>query len=184
MRIINVDMTQRRARIEGTGNFSTYYKLSKHRGLKLMDRENGECFESPWHLQRSEIWKDTKREIKLLSVASKTGIGPKPYGIAVVKKRNDRSWNNELGKHVYFAGIVMEHIHGDLLESFCFHDFAEDTLLDKLQEVGINHSDLHGENIMVQKTKQGVLLRAIDYSPHFCHYKKPRRKKGKKRRIR
>lgn len=153
---------------KGSGSYGVYYKMNARKGIKILRQRD----------TRDYIWKDYEdllakamREFKCLNIAKQTGIVPKAYEVVKVVYKN-----------TFKVGIIMQHIEGTTLKNAPrnFHNWfekqygkdywdASSLLHSRLRNVRLDHDDLHSENIMVKKTKNGFKLYAIDMDPDFIY---------------
>jgi RIO-like serine/threonine protein kinase len=134
----------------GSGSFAEYFKLGKGKGVKLLRGSH----RTRASALKSRNWALAHREADLLDAAYCSKVVPKCYGVKLVK----------YGNH-YRVGIVMQHLgHTKLNETnlnLSEGSDIRDLILEALEDVGITHTDLHSENIMVYRGK----FYAIDFTP-------------------
>lgn len=132
----------------GAGCYGQYYQISTTKGIKLINAKFStfnEAFES-------REMKEAKEESLLLRRAkSMYDYIPKCYGVKIVETRG------------YFRiGIVMQHLQGPTADMFCeYEEEVRQSLYKILKDRGIEHRDLHGNNVIRYKDDWWV----IDFSP-------------------
>lgn len=167
----------RRKTADANGKIGQYIKLTNKIGVKLVGF-NG-CI-SQEKLEKSLNWGKAIDEADWLNIVSKINLSPKCYGVYPVKFK---------GK--FFAGIFMDHINGLSLNDFTkkgtFNSGSKiylnrqgivsdrgtlpiiKFLREKLNRIKINHKDIHGENVLIDK-KNKVWL--IDFSSDYIKRKR------------
>lgn len=131
------------------GAHGIYYKLNNTLGVKII---RSKTFKTVREANKSRAHGRAIRESELLTEALESGVVPRCYGVTLVKVRNG-----------YRVGILMQHLGNKRLaetEHIERGDIYED-IHEKLMELGIDHGDLHEDNIMVYRGK----FYAIDFSP-------------------
>lgn len=110
--------------------------------------------------------KDALKEFSLLEKAAPSGFTPEPYGIEEVLLNEEET-----------TAIFMQHIEGKTLSDHCEdceysdyptchgHESRIEILRNKLLNLGIDHRDIHCENVIVYKHK----LFIIDFSPELIN---------------
>lgn len=136
----------------GSGVSGIYYKLNEKVGVKILE---GKPFKTIAGAKRSERMEEAKSEAQNLQDAYETGIVPACFGTGIF-----RSPGNTVE---YNVGVVMQHLGSRTLSTLKKVDKSAvvHQLLDQLEEFGINHEDLHEENIMLFRCKYYV----IDFDP-------------------
>jgi predicted Ser/Thr protein kinase len=162
---------------DANGKVGQYIRLTKKIGVKLVGF-NG-CI-SQEKLEKSLNWLKAVEEANWLKLVNSINLSPKCYGVHPVKFK---------GK--FFAGVFMDHIDGGSL-----NDFTENGvfnmgskvylnskgfiskkgklpiikfLKDKLDSIKVNHKDIHGENVLIDKNNKVWL---IDFSPDYIKRKR------------
>jgi tRNA A-37 threonylcarbamoyl transferase component Bud32 len=131
------------------GAFGTYYKLSPSVGIKVLKTR----YPSIKKAVAGRAYKAATKEVELLSLAKESGVVPIVYGVTIVRDGSK-----------YAVGILMQHL-GDKTLDKLQGKFTEayDTVNDALLDIGIEHGDLHEQNIMYHRGK----FYAIDFTPNF-----------------
>lgn len=141
-------------RIRSGGAFSSYYKLNKTQGIKVLYSDGHKSVKA---LRNSLVWRRATKENTLLRKCKQRYFNiPHSYGVSPVK----------IGK-CYYPGIMMQHIDGILLT---YLETIQDTdkqiisekLSNVLSKVGIYHNDLHWGNIILAKDK--ITYYVIDFT--------------------
>jgi RIO-like serine/threonine protein kinase len=134
----------------GSGSYGEYFKLGKGKGVKLLRGR----WETKAKALNSRAWRLANKEADLLDIAKDSKVVPKCYGAKIVK--SDKQFR---------VGIVMQHLGNTTLNETGLmdeeHSDVRDILMEALEDVGIIHTDLHGDNIMYYRKK----FYAIDFTP-------------------
>lgn len=141
------------------GSFGEYFKLSKHRGIKILYG----VYPTAEQAAKSTSHRKALRENKILQILTQRGcrFTPKGYGVRIVKVNSS-----------YSIGIVMQHLGNKCL--FNRHGGNNDEIIsdlrDKLNKVyRVFNGDVHSQNIMYYKKKYWV----IDFTPTIVQVKQP-----------
>jgi hypothetical protein len=137
-----------------SGSYGTYVKLTKKLGVKIVRRSNDFSVEKPG-AARAEY------DTLLKCWTRKPRWFPEPIGVVEV----------EFDGAIFF-GVVMEHIEGPTAAKFFNENWDKvqekmDELKYSLERAGIEHFDLHGNNVVVCKTKFMTRFKIIDADPYF-----------------
>lgn len=169
-------------RAHNRGCYSKYYILSPKVGLKVIVTYPGDPgADSQFEhneariLLTSNLWRAAKEEFKLLEQAYvRCKLFPKPHAVCAVK----------LGKYLYPA-IRMEHISGaTLYKTKGISSSQREDIIDDLEtylaDLGIEHGDLHEDNIIVAAQKnEKIKLRPIDCTPDYIIMERKTKKRLK-----
>lgn len=132
------------------GSFSTYYRVSRARGLKVLKGS----YRSLQAAYNSYGFQMAKEESDLLEIAAYSGVTPECFGVRVARSGSR-----------YRVGILMQHLGNKRLSDLNLSCAKMSAIYDKLDyelsHAGIDHNDLHLDNIMFHKGK----FYAIDFSP-------------------
>lgn len=140
----------------GGGSFGHYFKLDNKRGIKLLKQK----FQTSEKAQLSKTFHLAKLEELSLNMArERVSFVPKCYGVKVVKFRGD-----------FRVGVVMQHLNGitlnklgqnrdrrNLTQDCDFEDNVTEMMDERLLKAGINHGDVHDENIVYHAKKYWVI---------------------------
>lgn len=151
----------KRKNMTNGGAYGTYYYVGEGKGVKVFNNPDSyetHSFSTPGEARDSLAWQDAEMEARYLRIAQPSGVVPKCYGAKVIR--------TEDGK--YAVGIVLEHLgrmtlRRKLPRGHRRQDAIYEKLLKQLGKYGVNHYDLHPENVMWYKGK----FYAIDFS-HEC----------------
>lgn len=149
-----------RKRVLSEGAFGRYYRLSIRRGLKVLRTNHGdELPKTLKELECDDLYRQAKKELKLLKKAQRSGCTPKGYEVVAIKF-----------KHGYAPGIVMQHIKGRHYDDSGFtndpwYEEACKKAIRKLSAVKIRHNDIHGENVIITGRGRRKRLYIIDFTP-------------------
>jgi len=134
----------------GCGSYGFYIKLSKELGVKIIkaacQTDGGLC------LARKEF------ENLMVCWKRKPSLFPRPYGVVELQ------WE---GKKKY--GIVMQHIDGMTASQVSYDKFRKirEKIEKQLDQIGIEHRDLHEGNVMVMEYGFCRRYKVIDCDPQF-----------------
>lgn len=161
MKVISVSIMDS----ENSGCFGSYHRVGKDMGIKVLEG----CFETEADAKNSCNWQDAQEEAYAMRRAQKSGIAPKCYGVYVVRNSDSAEGN-------YYVGILMQHLGQNLLGhrmdkgivSGMRQEDIQDEIRKKLLKVGVEHGDLHRENVIYFKRK----YYALDFGPNaVCTFK-------------
>jgi RIO-like serine/threonine protein kinase len=142
------------------GAFSTYFKYNSTQGIKVLYSQGHRSIKA---LRRSNVWRSATKEHSLLKKCKHLYHKiPKTYGVWPIKIAG-----------IYYPGIVMEHIHGIMLETHGLNkklnwDGVNAIIksIDKtLKKYDIYHGDLHSQNIMINAYTNDYYI--LDFDPQF-----------------
>lgn len=165
---------------DASGKIGQYIKLTNLFGVKLIGFWG--C-DSVVNLKKSITWKKALKEAEWLKFVNASKLSPNCYGVYPVKFKGR-----------FFAGIFMDHINGSSLNSITKNGIFQQGskiyvskngiinlknnkipiikfLKNKLTKIGINHFDIHGENVLVDKNNKIWL---IDFSSDYISKKNKR----------
>lgn len=142
---------------EASGSFGTYHVLNAEQGIKVLP----ECSETIAKAKLTCDYEDAKAEAYALNRAKTSGIAPKCFGVRIVQDK---------ASGLYYSGIVMQDLGQTTLYDRMCNGIVDDRrayeikerLRKELLKFGIEHDDLHEENIMFYKGK----YYAIDFGPN------------------
>ena len=170
--------TIRKKRADASGKIGQYIQLTKDIGVKIIGFWGCKNIKN---LHNSITWVKAMEEAKWIAFVSSSDLAPNCYGVHPVK------FNGR-----FFAGVFMDHINGVSLNSVTKNgSFQQGSkvyvnkkgvlnenkvgvpirqfLTQKLKKIGLNHFDIHGENVLVDKKKRIWL---IDFSSDYISKKK------------
>jgi len=157
----------------GRGVYGEYVKISERRGVKILYSDGHSSLAS---LKESTRYKEALQEHNLISAARKVPFVLRSYGVVAIQDGD-----------LLFPGILMTHIEGKLYNELNHFNTVfplREKLRAKLRTCGVNHNDLHGNNIIVKKHKNRYVAYAIDFSPNYVTLNTRLLKKLNKRRKR
>jgi hypothetical protein len=148
-----------------SGFYGIYIKVNESVGVKLFGSIDKKgiykgLYDTVIEAENGQLCSDAHEEFALLERAQLTGISPIPFAVQVFKVQdNDRSG--------YMVGLIMEHC-GEVVYDWDQEMINEvDFLAERLEnEAGLNHSDIHSENVVVSKKGN---IKIIDFSPDYIH---------------
>lgn len=171
-------LTIKNSKADAAGKIGQYIRINKGVGVKVVGFKGCQSVKS---LLKSKNWKKAEDEAKFLKIVGDAGLSPLSYGVHPVKFKGR-----------YFAGIFMDHIDSDSLNNITPSGvFTNGTkvyvdkngyLTDKdnglpimkylktnLSKIGIYHSDIHGENVLIDQNNRVWL---IDFSADYIRKKR------------
>ena len=131
------------------GIHGDYYRLSNAVAVKVV---HSKVYSTIRKAQNSAAYRNALDEAAIIALAEETGVVPRCYGVTLVAVRGG-----------YRVGILMQHLGQVTLADSEHYDDSEvyEHLYETLKDVGIDHHDLHEDNIMFYRGK----FYAVDFSP-------------------